>query len=82
MLKCEGLPIDLLYISVGRHRKNICWKHNHPGYFSLISASASVGPGHNTGLQAQLTDNPVEPSLSHPAANLHILHILQASQLL
>ena len=70
------------YISVGGQRDNIYWKFNPPGVFPVVSSPAVVGPGDYAGHQVQLPDHPVEPSLSHLAASIHILHILQTSQLL
>ena len=53
-----------------------------PWVLTVVPSPAVVGPGDYAGHQVQLPDHPVEPSLSHLAASIHILHLLQTSQLL
>ena len=75
----------VIFTSSGRGCKyNIFYKDKCciPGVLTLVPPAAVVSPGDNTGQQVKLTDHPGEPSLSHPPAALHILHILQTSQLL
>ena len=69
-------------VSVGGHWQNICQKCNYSCLLTVVPSPATVGPGDYAGHQVQLPDHLEEPSLSHHAACIHILHILQTSELL